>query len=165
MIMSLYFLRHGDTYSENIPENMSVSEASRMIPLSEFGKIQVQSVELPEDFDIIVISDSLRTKQTAEILKKAKHMNIPVVVESDLHPWESGAEDWKEYWKRYYNFVTAYSPNAGYETKESMRERVEKVVSKYTNFNTLVIAHSVLLSNYINRDYLKYCELVKVRTN
>lgn len=164
--MSLFFLRHGNTYSEAYSEGLfddiSVSDASRMIPLSESGKIQVETVVLPDDIDVIVISDSLRTRQTAEILQKKQPKLIPIVVESDLYPWDSGAKDWKTYWKRYYNFATNYSPNAGYETKESMRARLEKVLSKYANQNALIIAHSVLLSNYIGRDYLDYCELIQI---
>ncbi len=161
--MALYFLRHGDTFSDTANKNLSVKEATRKISLSETGKAQVKMVRLPENLDIIVISDSLRTRQTAEIVLKSNNMrNVPIKVDSNLHPWDSGADDWNTYWQRYYDFVEDYSEKADYESKKSMYKRLNKVISKYSGKNVLIIAHSILLANYLGKDFLPCAELIRV---
>ena len=55
--MSLYFMRHGDTFSKKENKNMSVIEASRLISLSDLGKEQVRKVVLPLNLDRIILSD------------------------------------------------------------------------------------------------------------
>ena len=73
--MSLYFMRHGDTFSKKENKNMSVIEASRLISLSDLGKEQVRKVVLPLNLDWIILSDSLRTKQTVEILLEENNLS------------------------------------------------------------------------------------------
>lgn len=161
--MALYFLRHGDTFENTRNKNLSVKEATRKISLSETGKAQAKKVRLPKDLDVIVISDSLRTKQTAEIVLKSNNMNhVPIKVDSNLHPWDSGADDWETYWTRYYDFVEDYSEKAGYETKKSMYKRLSKVISKYSGKNVLIIAHSIVLANYLGEDFLPCAQLIRV---
>lgn len=160
--MSVYFLRHGETFSSSENQNMTVTEATEKISLSEKGKKQMRDVKIPRDIDLIIISDSLRTKQSADIIVKANKLRIPVKVEKQLYPWNSGADDWDTYWERYYEFCTNYNPRAIYENKDSMRKRVQSVLDKYREKNVLIIAHSVLLANYIGRDFLPYAELFQL---
>lgn len=160
--MSVYFLRHGETFSSFENQNMTVTEATEKISLSETGKRQMRDVIIPKDIDLIIISDSLRTRQSAEIILAVNKLKIPVKVEKQLYPWNSGAEDWNEYWERYYEFCTNYNPRAKYENKESLRKRVQSVLDKYQGKNILIIAHSVLLANYIGKDFLPYADVFRV---
>lgn len=162
--MALYFLRHGDTFTKTQNSNMTVAQAAREISLSELGIQQVSEVILPRNLDCIVISDSLRTKQTAEILLKENQMNIPVIVDKRLHPWESGAEDWRTYWKRYASFIeNSEAKDIPYESRESLLKRLNSVIEDYSNKEVLIIAHSILLSNYLGKKFLPFAELIKVR--
>ena len=158
----IYFLRHGETFSDANSKDMTVKEATQKISLSENGKQQMRNVKIPSDIDLIIISDSLRTKQSADIIVKANKLRIPVKVENMLYPWNSGADDWNEYWEMYREFIMHYNPRAKYENKDSLRKRVQSVLDKYQDKNILIIAHSVLLANYIGRDYLPYAEVIRV---
>ena len=159
----IYFMRHGDVSTNSDNSKLSVAEASQQISLSNLGKKQVRNVVLPEDLDIIVISDSRRTKETAEILLETNNISIPVQVEAELHPWNSGADDWNAYWKRYYDFITNNNNESSYESKDSMQKRVSSVISKYSNKNVLIIAHSVLLATYLGENFLPCEELIPVQ--
>ena len=160
--MSTYFMRHGETLSAADSKNMSVKEATEKISLSETGRKQMRNVQIPNDIDVIVISDSRRTKESAQIILNSNKRTIPVIVESELYPWDSGADDWDSYWKRYYEFVTNYNPKGPYESKDSMKKRVGNVLSKYQNKNILVIAHSVLLATYMGDDFLPYASIFRI---
>lgn len=161
--MSTYFMRHGETFSETTSKDMTVKEATEKLSLSEKGKRQMQEVRIPKNIDVIVISDSLRTRQSADIIIKANKLKIPVKVEKQLSPWDSGADNWDDYWERYIEFSTNYSPRAKYENKDSLRKRVQSVLDKYQGKNILIIAHSVLLANYIGKDFLPYAEVFRVK--
>lgn len=159
----LYFLRHGDTFTSN-DKDMTVAEATKKISLSELGEEQCRKVILPKDLDVIVISDSRRTKQTAKIVLKANKMSIPVKVEKKLYPWDSGAKDWATYWTRFAEFVENYDPWGPYESKKSMIKRVASVLKKYSDKNVLVIAHSILLATYMGMDDSLPCaQLIQVK--
>lgn len=157
----VYFLRHGKTARANM-DKISVTEASTTIALSEEGEKQIRNVKIPQDLDVIVVSDSLRTIQSAEIIVKANRLSIPIKVEKELHPWKSGSDDWDTYYDRFQDFCLNYDSHAPYESKQSMRNRVQSVINKYHEQNILVIAHSILLANYLRRDFLDYAELVQV---
>lgn len=159
----IYFMRHGDVFTNSNNKKMSVAEASQKISLSELGKKQIRNVVLPKNLDIIVISDSRRTKETAEILLESNNISIPVQVEAELHPWNSGADDWNTYWKRYCDFITHYNNESSYESKDSMKKRVSSVISKYSNRNVLIIAHSILLATYLGENFLHCAELIPVQ--
>ncbi len=131
--MSLYFMRHGDTFSKKENKNMSVIEASRLISLSDLGKEQVRKVVLPLNLDCIILSDSLRTKQTVEILLEENNLSIPAIVDERLHPWDSGASNWESYWNSYMEFIGGKpNSNVQYESKESMINRLQSVISDYS---------------------------------
>lgn len=155
-----YFMRHGDFVKGM--ELETVSEANQKVPLSEEGKRQVREAKIPKDIDVIVVSDSLRIRQTADIILESNNLTIPIIVENSLYPWNAGTTDWKTYYDRFQDFMLNYSPTADYESKESLRSRLQIIIDKYSNKNILIIAHSTLLAVYLNRKVLDYAEIVQV---
>ena len=160
--MATYFMRHGEIFGNSSNAKVTVKEATEKISLSVIGKQQVREANIPSNLDYIVISDSLRTRQSAEIIVNTNKLNVPIRVESDLYPWESGADDWNTYMDRYEDFIDHYNPNGPYENKDHLRKRVQKVLDKYRGKNILVVAHSILLANYIGKQSMPYAEVIRI---
>lgn len=160
---NVFFMRHGDTFTGN-QEAMTVAEASKKISLSELGKSQCRKVVLPRDLDLIVISDSKRTKESAKIVLKANKMSLPIKVEKKLHPWDSGSNDWKTYYEHLYEFVINPDKKGPWESRKSLVKRVDSVLRKYSDKNILVIAHSALLGAYLDmHDSMPCAQLIRVK--
>lgn len=161
--MSVFFMRHGDTYVDG-QKDMTVAEASKKISLSELGKSQCRKVILPKDLDLIVISDSRRTKESAKIVLKANKMSLPIKVEKKLHPWDSGSDDWNTYYEHLYEFIMNPNKKGPYESRKSLVKRVDSVLKKYSDRNILVIAHSALLGAYLDmHDSMPCAKIIQVK--
>lgn len=151
-----YFVRHGKTdYSERntkIYQGFGVN----LSPLSEAGIRQIKEAAKDsrlEDADIILSSPYTRALQTAAIL--SKELGIEIIIETDLHEWlanknyiydedETAEKSYQEYEDNHGEY-----PNATekiWESTPMIRERVLKVLEKYSHYRKVIIAcHGMMM--------------------
>ena len=88
--MIVYFMRHGQT--EYNVKNLINCTPSEIIPLTKKGREQVENVRKKlagAKFDVIFVSEFLRTQETANILNRS---NVPIKIDKRLNEFNSGLE-------------------------------------------------------------------------
>lgn len=151
-----YFVRHGKTdYSERntkIYQGFGVN----LSKLSEEGIRQIKKTAKDErlkDADIIICSPYTRAVQTASIL--SKELDIDIVIETDLYEWLANKnfiyEDDKTAEKAYEEYENNHGeyPDGKemvWESALSIKERVLRVLNKYSSYKKVVIAcHGMMI--------------------
>lgn len=141
------FVRHGNT-AWNIEKR---AQGHSHNPLNETGLRQADAVGRrlsQEEWDVILSSDLLRARQTAEII--ASYMGKPIIFDQRLREISRGRlegtiekeriERWGKDWRKL---------DFGEETKEQLRARgvnfVEEALEKYKGQKVLVITHGMFL--------------------
>lgn len=127
-------------------------QGHRDVPLAEEGILQAQALARrlsKEPWDLIVTSDLMRARQTAEIL--AEHLGVEtILLDERLREISGGLLDgtteservakWGEEW---------YDMDLGLESEESCRIRgtacIEELSNQYPDKRMLVISHGTLL--------------------
>lgn len=145
--MKLYFVRHGETSHNN--ERRTTGHAD--ISLSEKGIEQVKDLakELPKSIDVILSSDLIRCKQTADIL--ARSLNLEVEYDARLRERNFGSLEGvkidelpKGLWDKDINQEYDYRPYGG-ESVEDVKARLFSVLKdielNYKDKSVLVVAH------------------------
>lgn len=174
---NITFMRHAATeYVSNVDsDNINMLDPN-VVQLSRIGISQVHNVASKIknlDFDVIVCTRSLRTRQTAEILQQ--YINAPIIIESGLDCWKAETVEKylseKEYWKRFVNFVKVNGRSSSlynWEDFETLKNRTFEAIKKYEKYeNVLFIVHSIIMSMYIGRNQpsIAYCEFVNREFN
>lgn len=151
-------VRHGEpTYEELMALGYNKDKYS-WGPLTKKGVADVLKTaenEIFENSDILISSPYTRAMQTASIIG-AKH-NLMINPEILLHEWLPGTFDTpsnfistvhlahKEWLMKKENPDFVYSD--GFESFESVQNRVLKVLEKYTDYDkVIVVAHGILIS-------------------
>ena len=83
-----YFVRHGKTDYSLIDQKIYKGFGVNLSPLTKKGVKQIEETAKDERLrgaNIILSSPYTRALQTATIL--ARELNVPIVVETDLHEW------------------------------------------------------------------------------
>lgn len=156
--MKITFLRHGQT-NYNI-KGICNSKPNPKVRLTALGRQQVKTAAKileKEPFEIIFISELLRTHQTARIVNMYHH--VPLVIDKRLNDRSTGYEDkevtlfynWRSQQK---NVWTA--KRRGGESYEDMKKRLASFLAdlKKMNYkNVLVVAHLPILK--VARGYFK----------
>jgi len=146
-----WLLRHGEAES-NVKR--LVSSAKDKHPLTDKGRKQIEDL-IPalrqKKIDVIIASDVLRVKQTAEIISKA--LNLPLDLFSEISEIKFGVFE-EEPIEKYYAFYHSQlekltrSPDGG-ETGNQVKIRtydfLKKVDQQYKKKNILVISHQGVL--------------------
>ncbi len=177
-------MRHGVV--ENTDNKNALEDT---LHLSSFGKKQIDSLAqtfYQKQFDAIIISDTIRTHECAEIVLKYLQKRLPVIVEPALNPWIADKYatflSWEEYFENVCSFVEFYRENSSavqlhqapprnWETYDELAERVFKGVETCKQYNSpLVISHSfilrLLLGNIVNpKDGFNFASLHKIPAN
>jgi isoleucyl-tRNA synthetase len=143
-------LRHGE--SEMNVKNILISTLPEKIPcpLTEKGREQILKVAKKlkkEKIDLIISSDLLRTKQTAEIL--AKELAIKVIFDKRLRDIRAGVFEGKNikehnlFWKNYEErFLKALKGGENYnQVKMRIYNFFKSLERKYSGKTILVISH------------------------
>lgn len=157
---NFYLMRHGEADS-NIKGYNSCYPEKRINNLTAKGEKQVRKTaqELKAkniNFDLIVASDLLRTKQTAQILKEY-YPKTKLIFDKNLREVNFGSLNnkplkiFQEFYKKILDpnskFKAKINPQA--ESFEEVLKRVtktiEKLAAKYPNKNVLIISHGLPL--------------------
>ena len=151
-----YLVRHGKTdYSE---KNTGIYQGYgvNLAPLSAKG---IKDAEKAADFlkkqkiDLILPSPYTRALQTAAIISRKTRADI--VVETDLHEWvadinykyvddDTAEKRYKKYTEN--NGVYPDGKQKKWESRESLKNRMDKVLSKYTDYKKVaVVCHGTII--------------------
>ena len=151
-----YFaMRHGEAESNiKVPGGIISTLKENYDPLTENGIKQVEESAKylkNKKIDLIIYSDFLRTKQTAEIIKKGLNIKDENFI-SDKRIWElaCGAlegKSWDDYLKdRKDQSEYFYCPDGGEsfsDVKKRATEFIFDINKKYQNKNILIISHEL----------------------
>ncbi len=140
-------LRHGE--AEHNTKKI-VDCGKRNFHLTENGHEQVEKVSkklLDENIDVIISSDILRTKETAEIVSITLGKEVildPRIREFNFGVFEGRSDDeWREFATDYHNFW--HNGPEGGESLKEMRSRLWQFISeceeKYENKKILLVTH------------------------
>lgn len=150
------FVRHGEPEYASVGDWNNVPMGIHFSGLSESGRKQIKNTccELAKyKVDIIVSSPYTRTLQSAAIM--AKELNADVVVERDLHEWQSDLSFsitdqnvllslCQEHDR--YNGVWPKGETKLWESTEMVRNRVLSCLSKYDKYNCVVVSgHAMMM--------------------
>lgn len=142
--MYIYVIRHGQT-DWNLEKKLL---AHKDIPLNENGIAQcVEAEKLVKNlnYDLVICSPKIRTKQTMEIVnsKKVETIYDDRLIERDagsLEGIKTSDFDYKRFW------WLGKEPIADEETVEACRDRVysflDELKVKYPNKNILIVTHN-----------------------
>ena len=152
-----FVMRHGGSES-NVTAIVS-SNVDNIDHLTEEGKKQVlsSSKELKDKkIDLIIASDFLRTKETAEIVKKELGLSNDCLI-FDKRLWEINAGEYEgKNWTEYPHFLNTESGSD--ETVFDVRKRISDflydIERKYQNKNILIVSHETAIKLSFSTDYL-----------
>lgn len=165
--MSIYLLRHGETtasngyFSDNITEGHGLSEIGRR-------NVRATAKKLKGKMDIVLCSDLLRARQTAEIVSKI--INVPFVIDNNLRElyfgsWSNKAvtEIEQDSLTNFYQDPIKNMPLGG-EDINSIRKRInyiEDIIVTNKSKNILLISHARFINILIS--YLVYDKICAKR--
>jgi broad specificity phosphatase PhoE len=147
--MHVYFVRHGESTTnaasiatgQNLDPELTINGAEQAREAARW--IQDNNIK----FDLIIVSPTTRTLQTARIIARNLHYPVadilewPDLIERGLGDYEGGPND------DYFQASEAVAVKEhGVEPLESMYERSQKVINnlnnKHPNKTVLIVAHN-----------------------
>ena len=140
-----YIIRHGEAN-----HNVMCIEESEMDPtnhLTELGKSQVEDTKTKAnvDFDIIVSSPYLRTRETAEIMANGKEVLIDEhfrEIELGIYNKQKGSKIFEDLGISYLKFKTKIGGGESHgEVMDRMMRGIYDLDEKYTNKKILIVTH------------------------
>lgn len=153
--MRIFTVRHGET-NYNL-QHLCNDDPKIDVHLTENGKRQTQVVaeKLKQiKFDIIYISESLRTRETAEIINK--HHNVELRVNSKINDRKTGFEGKSTY--EFNEFMKDDLFNKKLKGGESFQEEKSRVFSFLDELsdhkNILIVSHHEtikIITGYFNK--------------
>ena len=167
-----YFVRHGEPDYESVGEWVKFPFGRDFAGLTEQGIAQIsKAAEELMKFgpQIIISSPYTRTMQGAGIL--ARELQIPLLVERDLHEWNSDrthtVSSKHELMQlcRDHDFHDGVYPEGierKWESRQLVRDRVMKVLSKYLEYERVVVSGHTLMMQAVTGDHrpFEYGEIV-----
>jgi len=149
----LFFVRHGE--AEHNVNHILSTKIDDGVPLTKTGEEQAREIGedlAPETIDIIYTSPLLRTRQTAEIIKKSGNIKAKIVVDERIREIEAGdmdkrtIEEWKQQFDRKDRFYD--NPHNG-ESEADVEKRfldfLNDVAKKHKGKNIIIVTHGALL--------------------
>ncbi|MNI26772.1 putative phosphoserine phosphatase 2 [compost metagenome] len=147
--MTFYLIRHGEPQWDINEQYKLKGHGRDLVPLTNKGVNQVYLTAKDQRLkgaEIIVSSPYPRALQTAAIL--SKELGLEIMVEFDLREWQpdltfeyDSLERLKELGDDYDANHGVYPPgvNKPWETKELLKNRMEKAIDKYLEFQKVII--------------------------
>ena len=166
--MKIIFVRHGEPDYHELEEHSYTGFGIDLAPLSEKGRQQVQ--ELSKDpflssAEIIVSSAVTRALETASYVACAT--GLPLRVEPLLHEWqvyESGIDRFEEARRLFLENNGELLPNSPvqYETATEMKSRFLECMSKYRDYQTVVVVtHRMLMRQFVPNEKIDFCQVIE----
>lgn len=140
-----YLIRHGEAN-----HNVMCIEESEMDPtnhLTELGKTQVEDTKKKAnvDFDIIISSPYLRTRETAEIMANGKEVIIDEhfrEIELGIYNKQKGSKIFEDLGLSYLKFKTKIGGGESHgDVMDRMMKGIYELDEKYTNKKILIVTH------------------------
>lgn len=162
-----YFIRHGQMDISMAGKKFYKDFAYNMMTLSEEGIRQIHETAKDrrlQNADLIITSPFGRALHSAAIL--SKDLNIEMRVETDLHEWLADSISYEflpdEMAKESYKSLTenhGRHPEGAqcfWESADQMKERVMNVLSRYRNYNkVIVVCHGTLMQYVLEMEHPK----------
>ncbi len=145
-----FFMRHGEAESNvkgmvacRVEDNDNLIEAGKQQVLSSAKQLKEKNI------DLIFSSDILRTKETAEIVKKEISTEKEIIFDKRLREWNVGKFDgktWHEYKKfaRQHDDWYSFIPEGGESFKDikiRVFDFIYELENKYQGKNILIVTH------------------------
>lgn len=170
---TFYFVRHGEPDYDSVREWKQIPFGKDFAGLTEAGVMQIRETAMllkrcnPQ---IIISSPFTRTMQGAGII--AGECNIPILVEKDLHEWSSdrthtiGREDDLLQLCKDFDLCNGIYPQGiekQWESRQSVRERVLKVLGKYLEYEVVIVSGHAIMMQAVTGEQkaFQYGEIVK----
>lgn len=160
---TFYFVRHGEPDYPGIGDWREFSFGRNFAGLTELGIAQItRAAEELKRFcpQVILSSPYTRALQGAGIL--ARELQIPILVERDLHEWEPDRThtvcteaELMQLCKDHdlHNGIYPEGIERQWESKQLVRDRVLKVLSKYLEYERVVISGHAIMMQAATGDY------------
>lgn len=174
--MKVYMIRHGVPDYSYVDEHNFIGHGNDLAPLDEIfinDVIFTSKDDRLKEAEIIVSSPYTRALQTAAIISKENNLNI--IVDPDLREWEpdltyqyKGA-DIREIFKDYYSCdgIKPIDRKVNWESKEELKNRIEKVINKYKDTNQCIIFvfHQTAMQSVLGNIKIEPAEIVEYEIN
>ena len=166
--MKVIFVRHGEPDYHELEERSYTGFGLDLAPLSEQGRRQAQELcqhPLLRSADLLVSSAMTRALETASYVACAT--GLPLRVEPLLHEWqvyELGMENFEKARSLFLENNGALLPNSPiqYETAEQMKARFFSALSKYRDYETVVlVAHRMLIRQFVPNEQIDFCQVIE----
>ena len=154
--MDVYFIRHGQTDYSLKDQKIYQGFGVNLAPLSEEGVRQIEETAKDprlQGAELILTSPYTRAVQTAAIL--SRRLDLPIVVETDLHEWVANKhyiyEENEIAHKAFHEFMEHNGEameGVLWESAQDIRKRVEAVLKKYRQYHKIIVAgHGYLIQS------------------
>lgn len=175
MVTTLYLVRHGEAEGNLLGLFLGSSDDTKHAALTQKGEKQaaMRSLDLRDiHFDAIYSSNLIRTRQTAEILRGHRNIEIhvePLFIERtwgnfELHPRKEVQRQHKDLFKKYdamdfegqWTYVFDGSVESYDEVYKRFEKGVNKVVSENPGKTILIVTHSAVIRSFLTKIDRKY---------
>ncbi len=170
--MKIYMIRHGVSDYSYVDSHNFIGHGNDLAPLDmNYIKdvVEMSKDQRLKNAELIVSSPYTRALQTAAII--SKELNLDIIVEPDLREWEPdltyqyNGSKIKEIYKDYYscNGIRPTDRKVNWESKEEVKERIEKVINKYKQSNKCVIFvfHQTAMQSIIGNKKIEPVQIVE----
>lgn len=170
---TFHFIRHGEPLWE-LNEQRNLTGANRnFVPLTDRGVQEAETTARDPRLahaEIVIASPYTRALQTAAII--AGHLQLPLQVEYDLHEWVPDLTFQFDLQKvvelrNDFDACNGHYPEGEsrlWESRDSMRTRVDAVLEKYLHHEkVIVVCHGMLICNHTGVDQVDHAEIVEMK--
>ena len=166
--MKIIFVRHGEPDYRELEERSYTGFGIDLAPLSEKGRQQAQKLctnPLLSSAEIIISSAVTRALETASYVVRTT--GLPLRVEPLLHEWqvyETGIENYETARSLFLENKGELLPNSPirYETAAEMKSRFLECMSKYREYQTVVVvAHRMLMRQFVLNEKIDFCQVIE----
>ena len=159
------FIRHGEPRYDEIEKRGYRGMGYDLGRLTDRGIMQAYARAKDSKLkgaDLILSSPYTRALQTAAIL--SKELQIPLIVENDLHEWMPDMThqfntSLKGRYEEYIEQKGVPNPNQDWESFNHLKNRVDAVLDQYQNYQkVIVVCHGIVMSSQTHfDDLIEYC--------
>ena len=169
--MKIYMIRHGvSDYSYGDSHNF-IGHGNDLAPLDVEkidDVIKTSKDDRLKEAELIVSSPYTRALQTAAII--SKETNLDINVDLDLREWEPDltyqykGENIRQIFKDFVSCdgIKPVDREVNWESREELRNRVNRVINKYKNYNCVIfVFHQTAMQSILGNKKIEPAEIVE----